>query len=83
MPPLVGLLASKLVGCLVGDVMITREEIRGLMANLLYVNAPPAGETKLSEWVREHAAELGIRYASELAQRKIGRRRMKSFRACV
>jgi NADH dehydrogenase len=69
-PPLVGLLASKVIGRMVGDVLVTREEIRGLMGNLLYVNAPPAGETKLSEWVREHAAELGVRYANELARRK-------------
>jgi NADH dehydrogenase len=69
-PPLVGLMASKVIGRLVGDVLITREEIRGLMGNLLYANAPPAGETKLSEWVREHAAELGVRYANELARRK-------------
>jgi uncharacterized protein YbjT (DUF2867 family) len=69
-PPLVGYLASKPIGWMVGDVMLTRDEIRGLMGNLLYVNAPPAGETKLSEWTREHAAELGVHYASELARRQ-------------
>ncbi len=70
MPPFVGYLAGKLIGRIKGDVMITREEIRGLMGNLLYVNAPPAGETKLSEWASQHADELGVRYASELARRK-------------
>jgi uncharacterized protein YbjT (DUF2867 family) len=70
LPPLLGYLASKPVGWLVGDIMLTRDEIRGLMANLLYVDSPPAGETKLSEWVRQHAAELGVRYASELSRRK-------------
>ena len=57
-PPSSAYWASKVIGRMVGDVLMTREEIRGLMANLLYVKAPPAGETKLSDWVREHAAEL-------------------------
>jgi uncharacterized protein YbjT (DUF2867 family) len=70
MPPHFGYLAGKLIGRIKGDVMITREEIQGLMDNLLYVNTPPVGETKLSEWARQHADELGIRYASELARRK-------------
>ncbi|MCC6124878.1 MAG: NAD(P)H-binding protein [Pirellulales bacterium] len=70
MPPLLGYLASKPVGWWVGDIMLTRDEIRGLMANLLCVNAPPAGETKLSDWTRAHAAELGVGYASELSRRK-------------
>jgi NADH dehydrogenase len=69
-PPWVGYGAGKLIGRMVDDVMITREEIRGLMNNLLYVNAPPAGKTKLNDWAREHADELGIRYASELTRRK-------------
>ena len=50
--------------------MITREEIKGLTADLLYVDAPPAGATKLTEWARAHADELGKRYASELARRR-------------
>ena len=70
MPPFVGFMAGKLIGRVKGDVMITWEEIQGLMGNLLYVNAPPAGETKLSTWAHEHAPELGVRYASELARRK-------------
>lgn len=69
-PPAIGYLAGTLIGKLVDDVMITREEIDGLMADLLYVDAPPAGQTKLTDWVREHADSLGRRYTSELARRK-------------
>jgi NADH dehydrogenase len=50
--------------------MITRDEIRGLMADLLYVDAPPASHTKLTDWAREHADSLGVHYASELARRR-------------
>lgn len=68
-PPRLGYWAGQVIGALVGDVLITREEIEGLMADLLHVAAPPAGSTKLSDWVREHAATLGRHYTSELARR--------------
>ena len=67
--PLIGYWAGRLIGSLVGDVMITREEIEGLMAGLLYVDSPPAGSTKLSQWIRDHADTLGQHYTSELARR--------------
>jgi NADH dehydrogenase len=69
-PPWFGHLAGSLIGRLVGDVFITREEIAGLMADLLYVDAPPAGNTRLTDWARQHAGTLGMRYASELARRR-------------
>ncbi|MCS6950470.1 MAG: hypothetical protein NZ520_08430, partial [bacterium] len=54
--------------------VITREEIAGLMANLLVTSSPPAGKTRFSEWVRENAPLLGRRYHSELARRRDRRR---------
>ena len=69
-PPAVGYIACILIGKLVNDVIITREEINGLMADLLYVDSPPAGKIKLTDWVGEHADSLGRRYTSELARRK-------------
>jgi len=68
-PPRIGLWAGKLIGAFVGDVLITREEIAGLMDELLYVEAPPAGSTRLSAWVSQNRETLGRRYASELARR--------------
>ncbi|MGC8781375.1 MAG: epimerase, partial [Anaerolineae bacterium] len=69
-PPAVGYWVGRLVGALMGDVTITREEIAGLMANLLYVDAPPAGTTRLTDWLAAHADTVGRRYASELARRR-------------
>jgi len=69
-PPAVGYIAGILIGKLVGDVMITRDEITGLMNGLLYVDSPPVGKTKLTEWIKEHRDSLGRRYTSELARRK-------------
>jgi len=68
-PPSIGYLAGWLIGKLVGDVTVTRDEIEGLMQDLLYTQSPPAGETRLTDWTRRHRDELGKRYASELARR--------------
>jgi len=62
--------AGSVVGRMMGDVLITWEEVLGLMDNLLYVESPPAGSTRLTDWVAEHAGSLGRRYASELARRR-------------
>ncbi|MFA6543144.1 MAG: hypothetical protein WCS99_01880, partial [Limisphaerales bacterium] len=51
------------------DVVITREEIRGLMEGRLFVDAPPLGPTKLTEWIAEHRSTLGLHYTSEMARR--------------
>ncbi len=69
LPPGFVYLAGALLGKWQGDVLITREEIRGLMRDLLCVDSTPTGTTRLTDWAREHASELGVRYASELARR--------------
>ena len=69
-PPLLGYIAGKIAGSLVDDVVVTREEIEGLMADLLYVDTPPMGTTSLTEWATRHADTLGKRYTSELARRR-------------
>jgi NADH dehydrogenase len=69
-PPWSGYLTGRLIGALVGDVVITQEEIEGLMADLLCTQSPPAGSTRLTEWITAHADTLGRRYTSELARRK-------------
>lgn len=68
-PPGFGYLTGRLIGAVTGDVLITREEIRGLMADLLYVDAPPAGSARLTDWITSHGDRLGRRYTSELARR--------------
>lgn len=68
--PSLGYFMGWMVGKIVNDVMITREEIDGLMADLLYVKSPPVGITKLTEWTKQHANTLGLTYTSELARRK-------------
>jgi NADH dehydrogenase len=69
-PPRLGYAAGWLLGRLLGDVLITRDEIEGLMQDLLATDSEPTGRTKLSSWAREHAAALGRRYATELGRRR-------------
>ena len=68
--PRLGYLAGRVIGRVVGDVVVTKEEIEGLMAGLLHVDSPPAGTTRLSEWAKENSSSLGRRYTSELSRRR-------------
>jgi NADH dehydrogenase len=68
-PPVLGYLGCRLLGLLVRDVIITWEEVRGLMENRLCVDAPPLGTTKLTSWIEEHRQRLGRHYTSEMARR--------------
>jgi len=67
--PALGYWMCRLLGLLVRDVVITREEVRGLMENRLCVDARPLGPTRLTEWIAEHHQTLGRHYTSELARR--------------
>ncbi len=60
------LLASSLLRPLVGDVVLTADEIEGLCSNLLVSSGPATGPTKFSGWLGQHAQELGVTWASEL-----------------
>jgi len=59
-------LLTKPLSWWVRDVLLTREEIAGLMADLLISANPPNCLTRCSEWLRRNADHLGRRYASEL-----------------
>jgi NADH dehydrogenase len=67
-PPGLSFFLSGIIGKFVGVGGLTRNEVLGLMDNLLVTNSPPAGETRLSDWVRENKATLGKRYANELTR---------------
>jgi NADH dehydrogenase len=58
--------AARVLGLLVGDVVLTGDEIRGLMAGLLISHEPPLGEIAFSQWLNEHTTSVGRSYANEL-----------------
>ena len=70
LPRPVAHLGVRLLGRMVNDVILTKDEIGGLMADLLYVDAPPAGHTRLVDWLRRNAWWVGRRYASEMDRRQ-------------
>jgi uncharacterized protein YbjT (DUF2867 family) len=67
-PASLAYLATLVAGWLVGDVVLTWEEYRGLMGNLLAPEGPASGSTRLSEWLSAHNGVVGTRYASEVAR---------------
>ncbi len=69
-PPILGYAVGSVLGKILNDVVITRDEIEGLMQGLLCVNTPSTGKTKLTDWIRIHAEALGKSYVNELTRRK-------------
>lgn len=64
--PGMALSLSQIVGNVVKDTVLTKDELNGLMGNLLISEEPPTGKTHLSEWLGQNAATVGTGYASEL-----------------
>ncbi|HEU5400711.1 MAG TPA: hypothetical protein VFU86_05095, partial [Terriglobales bacterium] len=61
-------LASRILGLLVDDVVLTKDEIKGLTADLLVSRETPTGHTSLRSWIEGNARNLGTTYASELGR---------------
>jgi uncharacterized protein YbjT (DUF2867 family) len=57
---------ARALGVLVRDVVLTPDEIKGLMAGLLVSREPPLGQIAFSDWLDEHNASVGRAYANEL-----------------
>ena len=66
--PRVMLPLSRLIGYIVKDVVLTKEEIDGLLANLLVSSQPPTGSTRFTRWLEQNSTKLGTRYSSELGR---------------
>jgi NADH dehydrogenase len=66
-PPMTGI-----IGRVVGDVLLTRDELAGLVMGLVTTEGPATGRISFSDWLAEHASELGRHYASEV-RRHFGR----------
>jgi NADH dehydrogenase len=67
-PPAVALNAAAIIGRVVGDVMVTSDELDGLMAELVMTEGPATGTRRLTEWLTLNAAVVGKRYASEVSR---------------
>lgn len=67
-PPRLALAAAQFLSLFLGDVLLTPEEVDGLMAGLLVSPEPPRCPTHLGDWLKANHASVGARYASELAR---------------
>ncbi|HEU4745413.1 MAG TPA: NAD(P)H-binding protein, partial [Anaerolineales bacterium] len=65
-PPRLALLAAQFISLFVRDVVLTPEEVDGLMAGLLVSKEPPLGKIHLADWLERNKDNVGARYASEL-----------------
>jgi len=67
--PKLALFLAKLIGYVVRDVVITRDEIDGLMSNLLVSEGETTAPTLCSDWLGHNAGKIGIGYISGLERR--------------
>ena len=65
-PPRLALLAAQVISLFVRDVVLTPEEVKGLMGNLLVSKHPTRGRTAFRDWLEANKNTVGKEYASEL-----------------
>ena len=65
-PPRLALLAAQFISLFVNDVILTPEEVDGLMAGLLVSKEPPRGQIHLADWLGKNKESVGAKYASEI-----------------
>jgi uncharacterized protein YbjT (DUF2867 family) len=62
------LAAGNVVGLFVRDILLTKQELEGLMEELLVSNEEPRGSRRVDDWLLRSADVLGRSYASELSR---------------
>ncbi len=67
-PAWLALAAARFLSFFLGDVLLTPEEVDGLMAGLLVSDAPPRCRTRLGDWLEANSGRVGVKYASELVR---------------
>jgi len=65
-PPAIMRAAARALSLLVRDVVLTPDEIDGLMAELLVSEDPPLGNIGFGEWLDQNRTSVGRTYANEL-----------------
>jgi len=57
---------SRVLGLILRDTLLTGDEYHAMADGLADSDAPASGRIVLTDWIAEHAADLGRRYANEL-----------------
>lgn len=66
MPVGAALLAARLIGLIVRDEVLRRDEVTELAAGLMRSAEPPTGSIRLADWLSANADALGRRWSNEL-----------------
>jgi NADH dehydrogenase len=64
--PEFGIFCGRLIGLALGDVLLTKNELKGLMDECLTSDQTPNGETKFTDWLSQHTTTIGANYTSEM-----------------
>lgn len=59
---------SSMLGLLLHDVLLTRDEYQAMASGLADTDGPPTGSTRVSTWISECGTDLGLHYANELTR---------------
>ncbi|MCS6885843.1 MAG: hypothetical protein RMM17_09495 [Acidobacteriota bacterium] len=67
-PSSVGIFCGKILGLFLRDVLLTYDELKGLMDKMLTSTQVPK-MTRISDWLAENKAMVGSTYSSEIVRR--------------
>ena len=67
-PPSVGIVFGRILGLFLGDVLLTRDELKGLMDGMLTSEQAPNGSTRFADWLERNRSTVGGSYSSEVAR---------------
>ena len=70
LPDALTLLAGRVIGTAMKDIVITGHEISGLRDELMYTGTEPLGTTSFTGWLQTAAPALGQRYTNDLTRRR-------------
>lgn len=65
-PPAIGIMFGKVIGLAMRDNILTRNELKGLMDEMLTSKQKPNGTTAFSDWLNKHKEKIGSKYSSEI-----------------
>jgi uncharacterized protein YbjT (DUF2867 family) len=66
--PAFGIFCGQILSVFLKDVLLTRNELKGLMDEYLTSPQAPNGTTRFSDWLGQNRSTIGSRYSSEIAR---------------
>ncbi|MBI2429210.1 MAG: NAD-dependent epimerase/dehydratase family protein [Ignavibacteriales bacterium] len=66
--PAIGIFLGRLIGLVLKDNILTRDELNGFMMGMLTSNQHPNGMTRFSDWLEANKQIIGSAYSSEIAR---------------